>query len=195
MRAGHVLRPVVVAFALALDVLQHVLPERVTRLRVYERVLDVEPVRLVVVAAVLRVHVAEHDAVALQQVLERPQAHVVEVREHAAEPVQVHGARRVHAEDLARERAVALEELRVVLPHEALVVRVRPQHVRPLGETLAPAARPTREARRQSARLPALVDVARDAVRSRCRRLSDGRQLCVRREAHRAAVPHRRTLR
>ena len=133
-------------------------PEGVRAARVEQRVLDVHPVlrRLHVVA----LHVAEHEAASAQQMLERPQAHVVEVRVDAAEVMQVQVAHGVHAVDVLPERAVALQEPGVVLAHEALVVLVAPQHVRPVREAVAPRVRPVREARRQARSLPALVNDA-----------------------------------
>ena len=146
----------------ARDRLQQVQPERVPWSRVEQRVLDVHEVLREPPAGL---HVAEHEAASAQQVLERPQAHVVEVRVDAAEVMQVHVAHGIHAVDVLPERAVALQEPGVMLAHEALVVLVAPQHMRPVREAVAPRVRPVREARRQLRSLPALVHEARERLR------------------------------
>ena len=83
-------------------------------------------------------------------------------RVDAAKAVQVEVAHGVHAVDVLREALVARQEPGVLVAHEALVVRVGPQHVRPVGEAVAPRVRPGRHALRQLRSLPALVHEAHE---------------------------------
>ena len=120
------------------------------------RVLNIVEVRTLCLP-ISRLHVAENNGAMLEKRLERPQADGVEVRVQAAEAVQVQVAHSVGARDAHVEGLIARQEPDVVLAHKALVFRVRPKHVRPVRETLAPRARPVGEAWRQTHSLPALV--------------------------------------
>ena len=124
---------------------------------VYERVLDVRPVwgRLHVVH-----NVAEHETVPFQEVLKRAQTHVVEIGVDAAEAVHVEVSHGVDSINVPTEALVELEEPGVLLGHEALIVRVRPEQVLPfrLREALSPSARPVSKSSRQVFALPALVN-------------------------------------
>ena len=137
-------------------------------------------------------HVAKHDAVAAQQVLERPQAQVVEVRVQAAVFREVHVAQRVQSVDLHGELAEHVLERGELVAHEAGVVRVGPEHLWPVVEALAPRARVAREARRQRGALPAVVHEA--SARCAAGRVEQRLELVVREERGRAARPAGRVV-
>ena len=139
-----------------------------------------------------RRHVAENDAVAVQQVLERPQAHVVQVCVQAAVFQKIHVAQCVQTVDRHGELAEHDVKPRELVAHETRVVRVGPEHLRPRVEALAPRARVAPEARRQCGRLPAVMQEA--SARRAASRVDEGLELVVREERRRAARPAGRVV-
>lgn len=139
------------------DAPHEVQPKGVPRRRVDERVLDVRPVRR-------RLHivhdVSENEVVPFEEVLERTQAHVVEIRVNAAEAMHIQVPHRIDPIDVPPEASVPLKEPGVLIGHKLLVFRVGPQNMNPVGlvEALSPRLGPVRESRRQAPALPALVN-------------------------------------
>ena len=120
------------------------------------RVLDIVEVRALCLP-LTRLHVPEDNGAMREVRLERPQADGVKIRVQASEAVQVQVAHSVSARDALVEGPVARQEPGVLLLHEALVVHIAPQHVRPVREALTPRARPALEAARKLLVFPALV--------------------------------------